>query len=234
MESPEDIPTETLSIDVLVEPAENPNEMDEQTYALLVLAIKRVGFLQPVLVRPALAADAPLLVGTTLTLEEAFVIVDGVHRVRAAREAGRVTLPCVVTSLDRAEARAVQIGMNKMRGTQDLAVVARALAALKAEGWTSVELTVTGFPVDEVEALVRSTLASADDAVMRDPAGGLPEIEQEAPTVRPFLLELTFATRDELADVKKKLRKAAGGGRGADLSAGLLNLIRAEDAPKKG
>lgn len=198
--------------DALKAPGTNPNRMSDETYAMLVEAIRRVGFLQPVLAQED--ADGSL------------VIVDGYHRVKAAREVGLTNVPVIVGDFqdDPGMAHAVQIGMNRMRGELDLAAVAQQVSALATSGWNMEDLELTGFSKSELEDLLATT-RHRDEEVLEGGLGGAPNSEPEAEegAAKPFILELTFAKKADLSKAKRGLKKAAGKGR--ELADGLLRLL---------
>jgi ParB-like chromosome segregation protein Spo0J len=202
---------ELVDIGLLSEPQDNPNVMDGQTFELLLEAISKVGFLQPVLVKP----DS----------NGGFVIVDGVHRYKAAKKLGMDEIPCVIadTVTDKNSA-AVQIGMNRMRGELDLSVVSAQIAELNDSGWSIDQLTITGFSSEELDELVKAARQSAEDimastTLTEEDA----EEEQDAKEKREFSLELTFSSKQDLNTVKKALRKAAG--KDGCLGDGLLSIL---------
>lgn len=200
-----------VALDLLREPAVNPNRMLPSTYELLVEAIRTVGFLQPVL-----AQEEP---DGTLT------IVDGVHRTRAAKEVGLACVPVVVGDFrdDPDLARVVQIGMNRMRGELNLSAVAQQVSALVEKGWSTVQLELTGFSRDELDDLLASTRHS-DDEVLEGGLGAAPDASDDDDAApKPFVLELTFEKKEQLTRAKRGLRKAAGKGR--ELADGLLRLL---------
>lgn len=208
-----------LPIHALVERAKNPNAMEPAQYALLVKAIKKVGFVQPLLVR---YPDGEPISGRDGRGAAPYEIIDGVHRKRAAEEAGLTELPCVVVDSDEAEAAALQIGMNRMRGELDLGGVARELGELEKLGWSREEMELTGFDGAEIASLLKAIA----------PVGEIPEVgslagPEDAPEEDPetaigrHLLEIPFATKKALVAAKRKLRKLGGG----DLAVGLLQLL---------
>lgn len=187
----------------------NPNRLSPDKFEMLVGAIRRFGFLSPILVRER--KDG---VG--------HIVVDGHHRLRAAQEIGLTEIPAVVINKDEAESDALQIGMNRLRGDLDLTATAQILDRLRVdEGWTDEELSVLGFTEDELTALL-------SDELLADEIPGSMEIpssdENENPL--PFVLELEFETREDLKEAKRKLKKAAGAA--GSLAAGLLNVLRGE------
>lgn len=194
----------------LVEPDRNPNHMPAAVYEQLVTDIREIGFLQPVLAEE---------IGDVLR------IVDGCHRVRAAKEAGVKTIPVIVANFtDNPKlAQVIQIAMNRLRGELNLAEVAQTLADLAAEGWTRDEMRLTGFTESELTDLL-ATSARTDEDVMENAKGQSEEPAGDAEgAAKPYALELLFATKAELMKAKRGLKKAAGVGN--ELSVGLLALL---------
>ena len=196
-----------VKLDQLVEPPVNPNVMDEGDFRLLVHGIRESGFLQPLLVRPF----SP----------DRWEIVDGVHRARAALEAGLTEVVVVVSPMDERRARLLQIGMNRLRGDLDLSAVARVVASLRIEAPDLDDLSLSGFDASEVDEMVRIAAGIEPDPI-EDGMGAGPAEKPEG-TPKPFSLELRFDTREDLARVKRSLRKAAG--KGTPLEVGLMRII---------
>lgn len=197
---------ERVPIEELIEPDKNPNQMGAEEYRLLVGAVRRVGFLQPILARPE---------GSKLR------IVDGVHRYRAAQETGMKLVPVVVGAFDDDEAMALQIGMNRLRGELDLAKVAESMNELADIGWSRDDLTLTGFAADEVDALLRSVETETEDEIL----AGTSSPEPEEPVDKTYLLEIAMPDVKSLRAARRRLKKLGGG----DLAKGLLALLE-EDA----
>lgn len=207
------LPLDELSLRVT-----NPNHMDEGRVEQLSKNILNEGFLQPILVRPI--------------ADERYEIVDGAHRFRAAKKAGVDQVPAIVREMTDAQAALLQIAMNRLRGELNITTVGHMLDKLLESGSVAHddELLVSGYTHAEIDRLVKSVRQPTTDDVL-DGSGGFGHEDEDTgapPTILPFLLELQFATRDELVRIKRKLRKAAGGGRTADLAKGLINLIDAE------
>jgi ParB-like chromosome segregation protein Spo0J len=191
----------------------NPNSMDPEKYTLLVRAISEVGFVQPVLVRP---------------VRDRFKLIDGEHRVRAARELGMEYVPCVIGTGDLVndeQAAVTQIAMGRLRGDLDLAAVGRTMEGLLSSGWSMPELTLTGFSEDEIADLLEAARSATED-VLAGSDTTLPDTS-DIP-LRPFVLEITFASRAEYTKARKGLKRAAGSG--GELSDGLLKLLGEDHA----
>jgi len=87
-----------LKIDELKPNEYNPNEMTESIMNHLIAEIKRIGFLQPVLVN----------------MEG--IIIDGEHRWLAAKEVGLEEVPVIQADMDEKDAKLTTINMNQIKG----------------------------------------------------------------------------------------------------------------------
>ena len=196
---------ENVSIEALVEAAENPNEMTDTQMLSLMEFMRQEGYLQPLHVRP--------LDGSR------YEIVDGHHRVRAAKELGLTTLPAVIEDVGPEKAMIRRIGLNKHRGELNLGLTGKHLKELHELGWEVDKLTITGFDVTEIGDLLKFSVP--DEEVMPK-AVALPEPEPEQ-VAKPQVLELEFRNADEKRRAKKALKKAAG--KNGTLADGLLRLL---------
>jgi len=186
----------------------NANRLAPEKYVQLVASIRRLGFVVPIVARD--------------DEEGGFEIVDGHHRVRAVREIGELAaIPTVVLEADEDPALAA-LALNRLRGETDLAVASLMIDEMLAGGVLEfADLAISGFTERELTDLVDAL--TQDEPSLEDVgASGLPE-EIGTPVARPFLLELTFRNRDDLAKARKALRKACG--KGGDLADGLLRLV---------
>jgi hypothetical protein len=161
--------------------------------------------LQPPLVRPS-------------ETKGTYVIVDGHHRVAAALGAGHEAMLVVVADMNAEEADLIPVGMGNLRGELDLGLTADVVVAALQDGVDrGAILTLSGFTDEELDALIRATQPETED-----PLTPAMEPKEERPP-NPFLLELTFATRDDLGRVKRALKRAAG--KGGTLEDGLLRIL---------
>lgn len=198
--------TTTIEVGKISEAENNPNVMEPERFNLLVKAIKKIGFVQPILVRKVIGGG--------------YEVVDGHHRLKAAKEIGLAEVPCVVADIGHEQAKAVQVGMNRLRGELDLTKVGAGMSELLDAGWSIDDLTLTGFTLEEIGSLVESIRSTTED-VLRGADASVPENDDKP--IKPFLIELTFSRREDMMLAKKKLKHAAG--KGGDLADGLLNLI---------
>lgn len=202
-------PVITVMIDDLVEDPDNPNKMSDTEFSALVRHIEEQGFVAPILVRR---------VGTT------FHIADGHHRVRAAQRAGYTEVLAVEWDGTEAQRKLLAIGMNRIRGQLDLSEVAKIFADLHADGWAVEDLTVTGYSADEIDDLLKVSQSVTEDVIYPlDDAQPIHSSDNADAPARPLVLELTFASREELQKAKRGLRRAAGKNR--ELGEGLLILL---------
>jgi hypothetical protein len=200
------------------DPADNPNKMTDVEFALLQEAMSKATdgdeILQPVLV---VSSDDTM-----------YDVVDGSHRVQAARLLGWKHVECKVVlaadGWDRARIIAYRLGMNRNRGHIDLGMAAAVMTELKMDGWSAGDMVVTGFTADEIAELTKGV--DSDAELLADV--GAPDVEDDpgAAADKPFVLEIEFRNREDFVLVKRKLRKAAG--KSKDLARGLLAVLGEE------
>lgn len=200
-----------LRLDDLVEDDSNPNKMDDDKVAMLVEAVRRVGFLQPILVRSMGAGK--------------WRIRDGHHRARAAREAGLTEVPAVVFEGGDADDLALPIGMNRLRGELDIAKVADRVTELVDLGWAAPDFVVAGLSESEVADMLAMSKRASDDLDGEVAAFEEAPVESRAPGA--FVLELEFVDMESLKKAKKLLKRAAG--KGNPLGVGLLRVLGEEE-----
>ena len=208
---------EEIAVELLRAPDKNPNVMGTEVFEKLVRAIKKFGFLQPVCVNLNRHPDGSL---------DGYTVIDGYHRVEAAKEAGLESIPCVVIEVDEADAKSIQIGMNRMRGELDLAKVGQAMEELIEEGWGLTDLELTGFDAKEIETLLDAVRSDGESMMAAQLPNNEPEPSLSEQVPKPFLLEIEFAEKKQLTKVKRALKKAAGGS--TDFGVGLLRIIGEE------
>jgi hypothetical protein len=199
----------------MVEPPSNPNRMPEAVFQRLRKAIGREGFNAAILARE---------LGGGLV-----EIIDGCHRVQAARDLGIQEIPAWVYpegACDDAKAKALQIGYNAMVGEPDLTAVARAMEEFSLVDLGLVELA--GYSALDADALIAALQPISLDDLASDPepAGPADPEDKPAPTGKPVQLVIDLASKAELKAVKAALRKAGGGSK--DLADGLRALVGCE------
>jgi len=169
-------------------PTANPNVMDPSTFEGLVAGIQTDGFLQPVLI---------------VEEDGGYVIVDGVHRSKAATKLGLPTIPAVLAP-DRGRAEILRLALNRMRGELDLSEVGQQMQFLLDGGFTQDELTLTGFASWEIEALLDNTL-DGDELTGADTT----PIPPEKP--KSYSLTICFESDSHRARVREALEDLGDG-----------------------
>lgn len=207
---------QNIEVGLLEEAPNNPNHMAPADYETLGRLMGRKGFLQPILVR---VLDA----GTMR-------VIDGHHRLRAAKALGMPEVACVLTQCTDGEEPLLRIAMNKLRGDLDITSTASILKELAQSGVKMEELTLTGYGESEVADLIGAMSQDIDAAAeMQLPASEDYEVEEDT-SRKPLVLEILFANVEDKKKAKRGLKRAAG--KGKDLAVGLLRLL-GEDAPRK-
>lgn len=102
-----------------------PVRRDSPEYAEMVESVAKDGILQPILVRPR---------------NGRYEIVEGWHRFEAAKEAGLVSIPCLIREMTDEEVLVVQLKCNTIRPKTHTFEYARRLKMLMASGLTLPEL----------------------------------------------------------------------------------------------
>jgi ParB-like chromosome segregation protein Spo0J len=97
----------------------NPNRQSEHDFELLLRSIEEDGFTQPIVcvAHPEIA--------------EAWLIVDGEHRWRAAAKLGFTEIPIAVSEMGLEQARVATLRHNRARGSEDLELAAQVLRDLQ-------------------------------------------------------------------------------------------------------
>lgn len=187
----------------------NPNHMSEEKYAALVASVRKLGTVSQL---PIVRAKP----------EGGYVMVDGHHRLRAAKEVGLTSLQCVVVDADADMGQALALSMNHLRGELNLSEAAKVVNDLDVRGWSLEDMGMTGFSTDEVMDLLKAANAGTDEILPRDVQVTMTETESsDGP--RMFLLEVEFSRREDFQKAKRGLKRAAG--KGKDLAHGLLRLL---------
>ena len=158
----------TISIsDVTETPeGENCNQLSDSDFAGLCAAVSKLDFAQAVTLRQRPGQQ--------------FDVVDGNHRLRAARVAGLTELPALVypESMTDAQLRALRLALNRWRGDPRPDVVAADLKFLHSEGWDRAELyAASGWDRSELDLLLGDGVSGDEGAgdlasSLPDPDGG--------------------------------------------------------------
>ena len=208
---------QNVAVGSIAEAPDNPNHMDKASFDQLCAAMGKKGMLQPILVR---------------SLQEGYRVVDGHHRLRAAKVLGMESVASVVVHCSDADEKVLRIGMNRLRGELDLTATAAILKELAGAGLGLDELALTGFSEGEVSDLI--------GAVSQDPEVNVQEVQlppesdyavEDEGSSKPLVLEIEFATAADKKTAVRGLKRAAG--KGKDLATGLLKLLVEESTARK-
>lgn len=99
----------------------NPNDMEAEFFEAIVAQVKEEGMNQPILCRP------------NPEKEGKWLIVDGEHRWRAAKIAGKKMIAIIVVPFDETRAKVRTLSMNNLRGQNIPIKLARLLVDLHKE-----------------------------------------------------------------------------------------------------
>jgi ABC-type lipoprotein export system ATPase subunit/N-acetylglutamate synthase-like GNAT family acetyltransferase len=109
-------PTELVDVDRLKVDGQNPNRMSARQFEALKKSIRRWGFVVPIITN------------------RNYLIADGEHRLRAAKELGMKQVNVVRLPVDEVDRRMIRQVMNKIRGEHDLFLDAEEYYRIMAEG----------------------------------------------------------------------------------------------------
>lgn len=211
-----DVTIVNLDVEVLEEAANNPNVMPASDFDLLCRAMKAKGHLQPILVRKL--PDA-----------RGFRVIDGHHRLKAAKVCEMKQVASVLIECTDAEEPILRLAMNKLRGDVDLTSAGHIMKELQEAGVGLDELLLTGFSANEIEDLVRAVSVNVDTEVsMALPASDYEPEDDDTGAAKPLVLEIPFTNLADMKKAKKGLKRAAG--KGKDLAVGLLRLLGEEQS----
>ena len=115
----------------------NPNSMEAEFFEALTAEVKATGMPQPILVRPH--PDTP----------GKFMIVDGEHRWKSSRIAGKKRIAVVVVPYTESEAKVRTLAMNGLRGQNIPIRLARLLVDLHKEYTPAQVRQMTGIGEEE-------------------------------------------------------------------------------------
>src|SRR6266508_4828617 len=135
-----DLHSVQVPIDDLHPDPKNPRKITAEELDRLTRSLREFGFLQPVIAR-----------------HEDHVVVGGHQRLPAARRLGYKTVPVIFVDLSPEQSHLLNLALNKISGEWDEQLLARMLAELQA---SAVDLEVSGFGADEINALLKGLEAS--------------------------------------------------------------------------
>lgn len=179
----------------------NVNRVPPEIFAKLREYVKKVGFLEPIVVRSLDAGK--------------YEIIGGEHRWRIANELGLRTVPAAIVELDEKQARIASLNLNEMHGGFVPSLLAELLHELS--GNTSIEDLASMLPWDESQLADFEDLLRVPDGLMEELQADADRMERERPRVLSFVVSAQQEVIVEEA-VTKALTDVAGTSRGAALT----------------
>ena len=167
----------------------NPNEMDDRQYQQTKAALKKYGWVLPIVTRPD---------GT---------IIDGEHRWRAAGELGMTKVPVIVFRGSEADCRDLTLRLNYGRGTPQFDKLADNVKWFVEQAKRTEEdlLAELPFSETEIEDLLAEIAVEAGDADVDANAQQTEKIQKAAATERLYNIDIGPFTRDERDEVYEAL-----------------------------
>ncbi len=214
-----DVTIQNLAVDLLQVADSNPNVMPTADFEALCAAVQKKGMIQPILVRKLEGKGA-----TAELVGPKYRVIDGHHRLRAAKVAGMEEIASVIYECTDAEEHMLRLAMNKLRGELDLTAAGHIFKELNEAGVELEALLLTGFSESEMKDLISSVSQNIDvDVKMALPAADDYEVERDEGAAKPLVLEIAFESAADLKRAKRGLVRAAG--KGKDLAVGLFRLL---------
>lgn len=182
-----DIPLEDLIPD-----EDNPNQMKEATFDLLVEEIREQGFDEPILVRPHPKQKGKYQIGS------------GHHRVKAAMVLGYTALPAIVKKWTNRQQKVALVKRNSLHGDMDKRKLTKLYMGLMKDGKDAIQ----------VQRELGFTERKTFEAMIEQAEKNLP------PAQRKKLQDAkeTIKSVDDLSSVLNKIFKEAG----SDLDEGYM------------
>jgi DNA modification methylase len=131
------ITVDNVPIDDLRPDPFNPRRISDAELEALARSIQEFGLVDPIIAR-----------------REDRTVVGGHQRLRVARRLGLKTIPAIYVDLSEERARLLALGLNRISGAWDEALLARLLADL--DDTPNVDLTLSGFAHDEIGRMLKS------------------------------------------------------------------------------
>jgi len=128
---------EKISVDKIKPNTWNPNQMTEEQEKYLEQEYKRIGYVQPILVRPK---------------GNHYEIIDGEHRWKVAKKVGFKEIECVIVEMSDEEAKLTTINMNKIKGVDNPIKLAELLEELKKTDPSLIDLVA--MEREEIDSLI--------------------------------------------------------------------------------
>jgi DNA modification methylase len=126
-----------VAIDELKPDPANPRRISDTELEALTRSLREYGLVDPIIAR-----------------REDRTVIGGHQRLLAARRLGMKTVPVILLDLTQEQARVLNLALNKISGAWDEELLARMVADLS--GVEELDLSLTGFDEDELDALLKS------------------------------------------------------------------------------
>jgi len=150
-----DMEIKEIPVDIIHVNPWNPNVMPQSTLDHLKQEYSRVGYLQPIVVRPKQTPGGLF-----------YEVIDGEHRMKAAVDMGMTKLKCVVVEMDDEQAKITTINLNRIKGADDPFKLTDLLKDLN----TTLDLTqlssILNMPMTELETMFE--LSDATEDILKD------------------------------------------------------------------
>jgi len=183
---------ENIKISELKELPDNPTEMDQETFEFLVREIKKKGFLQPILI----TSDN--------------YIIDGAHRVAAAKILKIYEVPAVIIDAKKHEIQIDRIAMNKIKGSMSPLKLAQNIYDLqKLYDGKKLEMLISFKENEQNDLLKLLKLPDNMDSIIQK------QIEQEEKGM-PIILSFVVSN-DQNKTIQKALKMTNANGKGDSL-----------------
>lgn len=92
--------------------------------------------------------------------ERSGTVVGGHQRLSVLRDLGETEVECVIVNIDEEDEKALNIALNKVNGEWDMEKLTELLAEIDS---TEYDATLTGFDLDEIEELIRTSAPEMED-----------------------------------------------------------------------
>ncbi|MHC1597241.1 MAG: site-specific DNA-methyltransferase [Methermicoccaceae archaeon] len=147
-----EITVEQIDPDLLKPALYNPRKISDAEMKKLIRSVKQFGMVDPIIIN------------------HDNTVIGGHQRLEAARAIGLKTVPVVRLDLSENDAKLLNLALNKISGEWDEDKLANLLAELNTQ---EADLTISGFDVDELKALIDGVGEAAE--VVEDEAPEPPE-----------------------------------------------------------
>jgi ParB-like chromosome segregation protein Spo0J len=137
-----------IDINKLVNAYYNPRkdlQPNDAEYKKIKASIENFGYIDPVIVNSDMT------------------VVGGHQRLKVLKELGYREIDCVVVDMDKTQEKALNIALNKITGEWDMPALKDLLLEIDTG---EIDLTLTGFDIDELETLM--TQVRLDDVDVKD------------------------------------------------------------------